>query len=123
MSSGFTMYTHFCKGKKQGIAFYNGDQSDSPCPICAGKNKELKNKKKGCCRHEAKVFKTDDLTKNDQGFKFVLKFWGDAIPNRTICALFDFLLLAKAPENPNNLSSKIPIRSNPLFIFHCVYRI
>lgn len=123
MSSGFTTYTHFCKGKQQGTALYNGDQFDGPCPICLAKDKKLKEKKKGCCKHEAKAVKTDNLTKNDQSFKFASKLWGDTIPNRTIGALFDFPLITKDLENPNNLSSKIPIRSNPLFILHCVYRI
>ncbi len=122
MSSGLTTYTHFCKGVKQGVVLFNGDNVNEPCPVCASKNKQLKSKKKGCCKHEAKIVKVDVANKYS-GLDFPVKFWGDAIPNESLGALFDLLQSYPEPSQSTHFPSKIPIRSTPLYIFHCVYRI
>jgi len=37
--------------------------------------------------------------------------------------LFDFPIASDTEKIPHYLSSKVPIRGNPLYILHCVYRI
>lgn len=127
MASGFTHYSHWCK--ETGIishSFSNSleEQKDKPCPICAAKEKGLNEPKKDCCKHDTKIVKVDNSVKKQSHFDFSVKFWGDAIPNKMLGTLFDFR--AVETETPKSLlytSTKIPIRDNPLYILHCVYRI
>lgn len=63
---------------------------DKPCLICSNKNKELKEKKKGGCKHETKIVKADNAAYKYSGFYLSVKFWGEAIPHETLVALFEF---------------------------------
>lgn len=127
LSSGFTQYQHTCKA--MAIKIYsltnNGHQnSDEPCPICSSKEKDLTKKKKGCCDHEAKIVKVDDTVITISQLDFSVKFWGDAIPNKTLGTVFDSAIITDDTKLSNPyLTSKVPIRGNPLYILHCVYRI
>lgn len=127
LSSGFTQYQHTCK--TMAIKIYSltntGEQnSDEPCPICSSKEKDLTKKKKGCCQHEAKIVKVDDSVKKQSQFDFSVKFRGDAIPNETLGAVFDIAIIAdNTKQSTSYLTSKVPIRGNPLYILNCVYRI
>lgn len=126
LAVGFNQYSHMCK--EMAVKLYSltetASTADQPCPICASKEKGLKEKKKECCQYEAIVVKVDDGVKKQSNFDFSIKFWGDAIPNKMLGALFDDLLSsASAEKNPLYLSSKIPHRDNPLYILNCVYRI
>lgn len=127
LSSGFTQYQHTCKAmavKMYSLTNSEHQNSNEPCPICSSKEKDLTKKKKGCCDHEAKVLKVDDTVKNQIQFDFSVKFWGDAIPNETLGAVFESAIVANNDQQSNPyLTSKIPIRGNPLYILHCVYRI
>lgn len=126
LSSGYTQYSHICKEiavklySLTNTEYYN---SDKPCPICSAREKDLKEKKKGCCEHEAKVIKTDDVIKKQSNFDLSVKFWGDAIPNKMLGTVFDFSVETETEKSTSYHSSKIPIRGNPLYILHCVYRI
>ncbi|GEM_PF-495370 len=127
LSSGFTRYTHMCKGTD--VKLYNlvntGHQdSDSPCPVCLQKQKDLKKKKKDCCQHEAKVIKVDTGVKKQAQSDASVKFLGNTIPDRTLGAVFEFLLLADiAGKNTPYLSPPILTQDNLLYILYCVYRI
>lgn len=127
LSSGFTQYQHTCKAmavKMYSLTNNEHQNSDEPCPICSSKEKDLTKKKKGCCDHEAKIVKVDDTVKNQIQFDFSVKFWGDAIPNETLGAVFESAIVANDDQQSNPyLTSTIPIRGNPLYILHCVYRI
>ena len=127
LASGFTQYSHACKGmamKTFSLTNTAQQNSDEPCPICADNEKGLTQKKKGCCQHEAKIVKVDDTVKNQIQFDFSVKFWGDAIPNETLGAVFESAIVANDDQQSNPyLTSTIPIRGNPLYILHCVYRI
>jgi len=126
VSVGFIQYSHLCKGMAVNLSSLTNSNahadSDKPCPICSTKNKELKEKKKGCCKHETKIVKVDAAHKYP-GFDSSVKFWGESIPNETLGALFDFSGAYSETSAPNQISSKIPIRGNPLYILHCVHRI
>ncbi|MDM1046697.1 HYC_CC_PP family protein [Sphingobacterium hotanense] len=127
LSTGFIQYSHMCKGMAVKLYSLTNSNthadSDKPCPICSNKNKELKGKKKGCCKHETKIVKVDNAAHKYSGFDLSVKFWGEAIPNETLGALFEFSGIYPEPSKPTYLSTKIPIRGNPLYILHCVYRI
>lgn len=123
LSSGFTQYSHACKAMAVKTYSLTHQNSDEPCPICNSKKKDQNKKKEGCCQHEAKVIKTDDSVTNYSQFDFSVKFWGDAIPNELLGAVFDFAFETETHKTHSYLSSKIPIRGNPLYILHCVYRI
>ncbi|AIM36946.1 hypothetical protein KO02_09765 [Sphingobacterium sp. ML3W] len=125
LSSGFTQYAHLCKGTAMmQISLTNiNDNPNSPCAICVAKEKGLDKKKKDCCKIEAQVFKTDEAAKKQSSFKFSVKFWGDAIPNRTLGAVFDKGLLLTASNHNYYSSAKIPLFNRPLYILNCIYRI
>lgn len=97
--------------------------SDKPCSICSAKEKGLKDKKKNCCKHESKIVKVDDVAKKQSKLELSVKFWGDAIPSKMLETLFDFLIASFNTKTTHYLCSKVPIRGNPLYILHCVYRI
>jgi hypothetical protein len=127
VSSGFTQYQHTCKAmavKMYSLTNDGHQNSDEPCPICSSKEKDLTKKKEGCCDHEAKIVKVDDTVKNQVQFDFVVKIWGDAIPNKMLGTVFDYSIITDDTKLSNPyLTSKVPIRGNPLYILHCVYRI
>lgn len=126
LSSGFIQYQHICEGmavKSYSLTNTEQSNSDKPCPICSSKEKNLKEKKKGCCKHETKIVKVDDSVKKQSSFDFSVKFWGDVIPNKMLGTVFDLSSSEPIEKTIPFLSSKIPIRGNPLYILHCVYRI
>jgi hypothetical protein len=127
LASGFTQYSHACKGmamKTFSLTNTAQQNSDEPCPICADNEKGLTQKKKGCCQHEAKIVKVEDSVKKQSQFDFSVKFWGDAIPNKTLGTVFDFPLITdNTKQTPSYFSSKVAVRGTPLYIYHCVYRI
>lgn len=126
LSSGFTQYQHTCKAmavKLYSLTNSENQNSDEPCPICSSKEKDLTKKKKGCCDHEAKIVKVEDSVKKQSQFDFSVKFWGDAIPNKTLGTVFDFPLITDNTKQTPYFSSKVPVRGTPLYIYHCVYRI
>lgn len=123
---GVTQYAHSCKGMSVKVfSLTNTNKlSDKPCPICAAKEKGLKDKKKNCCKHESKIVKVNDGIHKQSHSDLAVKFWGDAIPNHLLGALFDAapacITIAK---RSSYFSTKVPVRETPLFIFHCNYRI
>lgn len=127
LSSGFTQYQHTCKAmavKLYSLTNSENQNSDEPCPICSSKEKDLTKKKKGCCDHEAKIVKVDDTVITKSQLDFSVKFWCDAIPNETLSALFEISIFADdTKQSTSYLTSKVPIRGNPLYILNCVYRI
>jgi hypothetical protein len=122
-SAGFTGYSHLCKSSAvQRFSLTDSGGTDRPCPVCALKERGLEQKKKNCCQHEKVIIKTGDAVKKTPGSHPVPGGWGDAIPNRTLGAVFDNL--------PESLSSHFPhpsfaplSRNTPLYILHCIYRI
>ncbi|MEN5055504.1 HYC_CC_PP family protein [Sphingobacterium kitahiroshimense] len=125
LSSGFAQYAHFCMGTatKEVTLTNINHNTNTPCAICASKEKGLEKKKKNCCKVETQIFKTDKASSKQAGFDFSLKIWGDVIPNRTLGAVFDKLSITNVSNNPHYLSDRIFPRTNPLYIFHCIYRI
>ena len=125
LASGFTQYSHLCKGMAtQSYSLTNEEHQnlDKPCPMCAAKEKSLKDKKKDCCEHETKLLKVDDSVKKQSNFDLSVTFWGDAIPNKMLGTVFDFSSIETKKPTPY-FSSKVLFRDNPLYILYCVYRI
>lgn len=64
LPTGFIQYSHMCKGMAVKLYSLTNSNthadSDKPCLIRSNKNKELKEKKKGCCKHETKIVKVDN---------------------------------------------------------------
>lgn len=122
LASGFTKYTHFCKGVKMETRLTNNHEQGKPCPLCQTKNKARKEARQDCCKHEQQVIKMTDkvqkITSQQSGFKF----WGNVIPNRTLGAVFDPSFKGSAYP-VERIFPKIPVPGNPLYILHCVYRI
>jgi len=125
LSFGFTRYEHVCKSEKlRTYAQVPLEQhADKPCPICQQKEKSLTEKKKGCCQYEPKLVKLDEGLKKQVSVDFSVKFWGASIPNETLGAVFDALMLPGINRPSFYLSTKLPVGSNPLYILNCVYRI
>ncbi len=126
LSSGFTQYQHLCKGMATQLYSLTSPQeqnSNKPCPLCSSNDKDLTQKKKDCCKVESKTVKVDDSVKKQSNFDLSVKFWGDTIPNQMLGAVFDIATIEQTSTKNPNFSSKVPIRNNPLYILHCVYRI
>lgn len=127
LSSGFTQYVHACKEmavKTYSLTNTAHQNADNPCPICSSKEKHLTQKKKDCCQYEVKTVQVDDGVKLQTKIDQAVKFLGDAIPYETLGTVFDFSILRDTTKQSTNyLSSKVPVRGNPLYILHCVYRI
>lgn len=127
LSSGFTQYLHICKGAAVKLASLTNSEhqnSDKPCSICTNKEKDLTKKKIDCCQHETTLLKVDEGVKKQFQFDYSVKFWGNAIPNKMLGSVFDFSIIADdTGQSSLYLTSKTPIRDNPLYVLHCVYRI
>ncbi|TGN24485.1 hypothetical protein [Empedobacter tilapiae] len=127
LASGFTQYTHLCKGSTKIIYSFTDTKNqnkDTPCPICSSKEKDLKNQKKNCCKHLSKLVKVNDSIKKKNSFDFSIKFSDYFFSNKTLGTVYDTDVLALAIQKNNTFtSSKIPFKGNPLHILHCVYRI
>lgn len=125
LSSGFAKQVHLCKGtlsKQVSLANITPD-SRLPCPLCMDKERGLSKKKKNCCKIDIQIFKTDKASSKQAGFDFSIKVLGEAIPNSIWGTVFDKLSVFHVPNFPIYSSSKISLSSNPLYIFHCLYRI
>jgi hypothetical protein len=125
MASGFTSYSHICKGVTHETSLFSSADanSDQPCPTCVSKNKAQKVKKKGCCKHEAKVTKLKDTgVKKASSQAFSFESFGEVILHRFFGAVFDPAIIAETGTVYSS-PSDVPIRRTPLYIFHCVYRI
>lgn len=127
LSSGYIQYSHACKGiavKLYSLTDTEHENSDKPCPICSGQEEGLTEQKKDCCQYEAQLVKVDDSVKSQFQFDYSVKFWGDAIPNKMLGSVFDLaLVIDDTKQSSSYFSSKVPVRGNPLYILHCVYRI
>lgn len=127
LALGLTQYQHICKGTAVKLySWTNTENPDNnkPCPICYSKDKKLNEKKKDCCKHQSKLVKLNDSIKKQSHFDFSVKFWGSAIPNQLLGALFDISFVnSDNDKHLTYLSLKSPIWSNPLYILHCTYRI
>ncbi|WP_312554021.1 HYC_CC_PP family protein [Empedobacter brevis] len=127
VASGFTQYTHLCKGAARTVYSLTNtkDQNQNkPCPICSAKEKGLKKQKKNCCEHLFKLIKVNDSVKKQNNYDFSVKFWNDVIPGKMLGTVFD---LETTPlyihKNDTYTSSKVPIQDTSIYILHCVYRI
>ena len=125
LSSGFTQYQHICK--EMAVNLYSltsteHQNSDKPCPICTSKEKGLQNKKKDCCEHKTKIVKVDEPVTKQVNSETSVKFLGDAVPYNMLGAVFNFSIV-ETEKSTTYFSSTIPVRGNPLYILHCIYRI
>lgn len=121
VSTGFITSDHFCKGVKQETSFFSTPSKDKVCPICATK-RQLQNKNENCCKHQTQLNKFDDSFSNKLQKQNVFKLL-EHIP--FICIenipVLDFAIVELKSgnfSNPNFL-----LKKNPLYIYHCVYRI
>lgn len=123
LSLGFTQNNHYCKGVIEQTSFISTHSTDKPCSVCSIKEKGLKEKKKDCCKHESKLVKIEDPTQNNTVNEIRFEIYGKTIPDHILGTASDFS--PKSASLPSSVysSSTIPIRSNPLFILHSVYRI
>lgn len=125
LSTGFSQYMHLCMTTDVQQYSLIGLQigSDDPCPLCTSLEQGLAQQKDDCCKLEMTQLRTDELAKTNPHFDFTVKIWGDIIPNRMLGAVFD---PAAERASKHLYSTSTPpslIEQNPLYIFHCVYRI
>lgn len=121
VSTGFTTSDHFCEGVKQETSFFSNSSKDKICQICAEKN-QLKTKKENCCKHETQLNKFDQSFSNKLQKQNVFKLI-EHLPFICIENIFilDFAIFEVYSGSFSNYN--FPSRKNPLYIFHCVYRI
>lgn len=120
--SGFTTYTHLCQGVEQAVSFYDSSREEQgKCGFCIS-DKEVSSKE-DCCKEVPKNFKLNVKTALPKLVDFSAKFLGDALPHRFFGAVFEVLVSAESVPFFNYQSYSIPLPSNPLYIFYCVYRI
>ncbi|MBL1409986.1 hypothetical protein [Sphingobacterium faecale] len=125
LSSGFTQFSHECKGAAVRLVSLTSSAAvgDQPCPICLGKEKNLKKSKKDCCKHASKTLKVDVSTSGSGHTDFAFKIFAHVFPERMLGALFDRNVEGDFLFNAHYYSTKLVPWSNPLYIFYCVYRI
>lgn len=119
MSSGFTTITHFCKGVKQETSLFSGAHTGKICPKCAAKNLP---KNKNCCKHKTQLNQITEKAHQKVVKDIAFKTLDLPVPvsiHETILGL----LLPKVNKPHYFFSAFIPLKSNPLYIFYCVYRI
>lgn len=120
VSVGFTASTHFCKDIKQETRIFSNHQNKI-CPVCPTKNNQ-KVKKKKCCKYETEHLKLTGKAQKNQQQNNLLKFSGDAALDRYSGAVFDSGSVTTRFQNLN-FPIPTPLKSNPLYILNCVYRI
>jgi hypothetical protein len=118
LSCGFTTNTHFCKGIKQETSFVINHDKEKQCPKCAFKKLQ---KTKKCCEHKTQLIKLTEKVQLAKTDNLAAKFFGDAF--RFYENLFEYNFPQTALRRTIKTTFFIPIRSNPLYIFYCVYRI
>ncbi|MBW3520052.1 hypothetical protein [Flavobacterium sp. NKUCC04_CG] len=120
--SGFTTYTHLCQGVEQNISFSDSSRDVlGKCGFCLAD--EMSSSDKDCCKEVAKNFKLNVKTSLPKLLDFSAKFLGDALPHRFFGAVFEVVAVKEKVPFFNYQSYTVPLPSNPLYIFHCVYRI
>lgn len=126
LSSGFTQTTHICK--EMTPQYHEASTplplSGDPCPLCDSDEADMETRSTDCCETEYQIIKVDDSLKNQHNYNLSIKSGAEAIPQKALGTIFDFTVYdTKSESNLSLLTSKVPIQSNPLYIFHCIYRI
>lgn len=124
LTTGFTQTMHICEEmvEKANVEAAEYQDSHKPCPVCSSLDIDVVKKKDDCCKKESKIVKIDESLKKENSYNFSIKSWGEVIPNKTLGAIFDFPFI-NTEENSPYLASRLPVRENPLYILHCVFRI
>jgi len=121
VSTGFTTSEHFCKGEKQETIFFTIPSKEKDCPVCIAKSPS-KIKEDTCCKLEVELNKIDNSFSNKLQKQNDVKSASLTIPFTIEIAPF---LSTKVVElkSGNFTHPNFFLKKNPLYIFHCVYRI
>ena len=115
ISSGFTLHFHYCMGKRAGWSLFRLNKEK--CGVCG----MHKSNSKGCCKDEHKTVKfTFDQKVSDNN---VIKI--QQLPQAaTLPVVIEYssALLQSEYSELNNLSPP-HLRSVPVFIYNCTFRI
>ncbi|KIO75465.1 hypothetical protein TH53_20540 [Pedobacter lusitanus] len=120
VSVGFTASTHFCKGIVMETPLCHQSQKKA-CSDCITKNNQKRNNK-SCCRFETRNIKLTEKIQENSQQNNVFKFSGAAVLQRYTGTVFDPNTTLTVSPNPA-FTFPSPLKSNPLYIMHCVYRI
>lgn len=115
-SMGMTVHMHYCMDKLVAANLWHSDKDGDACSKCGME----KTDKKGCCKDEHKVIKTDNYQQSIVTLIPALDAFSLALPPQNF--LFETVVPSKVTQLPN--SNAPPERSTvPLFISNCVYRV
>lgn len=116
-SMGMTVHMHYCMDKLVAVKLWHTDKQDDACSNCGMK----KGSKKGCCKDEHKVVKTDNYQKTDVTQIPVFENFPLSLPPQPF-ALDAIIYASRVKQLP--YSNAPPDRSTvPIYIRNCVYRI
>ena len=116
-SMGMTVHMHYCMDKLVSAKLWHTEKHNDACEKCGMK----KGSKKGCCKDEHKVIKTDNYQKTDVTKIPTLQSFTLALPPQPV-VLETEMLASRVKQLP--YSNAPPGRSTvPLYIRNCVYRI
>lgn len=120
VSVGFTVNTHFCKGKQQETSLLMKDRHEV-CPICGNRNNQ-QHKKDSCCKYKTEHLKLTGKVQESSFKNSTFKFSGEVLLNRYSGAVFEYSTsLIKLQTDQFFFST--PVWHPPLYLMHCVYRI
>lgn len=121
VSSGFTTYSHLCKGVTQNITLHQENNPTAEnCPHCIKNNKKHH---KDCCKKAQQEFKLNEKTVLAKQLDVSHKYLGEAVPHRFFGAVFEPAVTVETTATPKFVYHSKPLPANPLYIFYCVYRI
>lgn len=114
---GMTVHMHYCMDKLVATNLWHSEKQDNTCDKCGMK----KGSKKGCCKDEHKVIKTDTQQKTDIAKIPVVESMVLALPLQPF-TLESIIQSSRVTQLP--ASNSPPDRSLvPIYIRNCVYRI
>lgn len=122
LASGFSTYQHICRGLVQQTSMSTTSTNESNCGFCARTGKTVKEPKKYCCQEKVEVVKVKSEVQSN-AFKILkINFFADAILHRYFGAVYEFATTVQ--YNFTTYTYYLyKVKSIPLYIKNCVYRL
>lgn len=122
IASGFTTYTHICKGLVQQTSMNTTLSSEGSCGFCSKTKISTSKTQENCCKEKVEVVKIKSDVKASSFKVIKLNPLSDAIFHRYIGAVFDTTTIKQIPTIFFGLYH-FKAKDIPLYIKYCVYRI
>ena len=122
LSSGFTTYSHICKGVVQYVGTEQLLEEREGCSFCAQKGEQVADNLTNCCEQDTAVIKVKTEVQDTTVKVVKFSFFTEFILHNYFGAVFSIVPFDLHQFTSNEAVFPI-LWKVPLYIKHCVYRL